>query len=158
MIVQSPGRFGSIHHVAIAVVDIEQTVALFEERYGLRQVHSEIAEEPGVRLAYLDGGAVYVQLVQPIREGAVQTFLEERGEGLHHVCFEVPDIYATARELNAAGESSVFLGGQGRLACFLEDTPAGALIELVEAAPSGATADGPGAARAGAARGATFLD
>lgn len=133
-----PVRF--IDHVAIAVADADAASAWYVERLGMRVLHDDAVAAAGVRLMYLAGAAggpqAMLQLVQPFAPGAVDTFLREHGEGLHHVCFAVAVISAT---LAAAGDPGLgeFAGGRGRQACFLAATPNNVNVELTEAQPSG---------------------
>ena len=121
-----------LDHIGIAVFDVDAALPYYVDRLGLRVVHDEIAADPGVRLCYLDVGSLFLQLVQPLRRGPVQDFLESRGEGLHHVCFAVDDIGSTLAHLDEREPARVFMGGRRRRACFLVDGPDGVLIELTE--------------------------
>ena len=122
-------------HVAIAVRDVDASLGYYTGTLGLVVVGDERVEEPGVRLIYLDAGGVFLQLVSPFRPGPVADFLERRGEGLHHVCFAVPDIARALERIAGEGDARVFLGGRGRRACFLTGTANGALVELTELEP-----------------------
>ncbi|WBU37088.1 VOC family protein [Homoserinibacter sp. YIM 151385] len=126
----------AIDHVAVAVRDADSAMRYYLDVLGLELVGDEVAEDPGVRLVYLAAGPDRVQLVQPLRPGPVQTWIEERGEGLHHVCFEVGDIPAVLGGIPGQAERPVFRGGRGRRACFLAETPTGVNIELTETEPS----------------------
>jgi methylmalonyl-CoA/ethylmalonyl-CoA epimerase len=129
-----------IDHVAIAVTDADAASRWYVERLGMRVLHDDAVTAAGVRLMYLAGTAAggpqtMLQLVQPFGPGAVDTFLREHGEGLHHVCFAVEVIGET---LAAAGDPGLgeFTGGRGRQACFLAATPNSVNVELTEVAPS----------------------
>ncbi|HLH59015.1 MAG TPA: VOC family protein [Streptosporangiaceae bacterium] len=123
-----------VDHVAIAVRDADAALPYYTQRLGLPVIGDEIAEEPGVRLVYLDAGNTFVQLVQPVRPGPVAGWLDEHGEGLHHICFAAPDL---AEVLGTLGDSApIFRGGRGRNACFLSDRPNNVAVELTESEPS----------------------
>ncbi|MEO3858987.1 VOC family protein [Acrocarpospora sp. B8E8] len=124
-----------VDHIGIAVRDADLALPFYVERLGLTVIGDELADDPGVRLVYLDGGNVMLQLVQPYREGPVASFLAERGEGLHHVCFCVDDIPATLAALPGQGGAPIFMGGRGRRACFLLAEPNGVRVELTEREP-----------------------
>ncbi|GAA5059894.1 methylmalonyl-CoA epimerase [Thermocatellispora tengchongensis] len=124
-----------VDHVAIAVHDADKAMTFYTERLGLTLIGDEEAEEPGVRLAYLDGGNVMIQLVQPLREGPVARFMREHGEGLHHVCFNVPRIEEVLAALPGEADARIFMGGRGRRACFLLQEPNGVRVELTEKDP-----------------------
>ena len=95
-----------IDHVGIACRDLDRAVALYQATFGLEVASLEVNEEQGVREAMLrvgapaDAGAVvaglrpgYVQLLEPLSpDTPVGKFLARRGEGLHHVGYEVADI------------------------------------------------------------------
>lgn len=128
------GPVRQVDHVAVAVRDTDAALPYFTGALGLTVVGDEYAPAPGVRLTYLDGGNVVLQLVCPHRDGPVATFLAEQGEGLHHVCFAVNDLEDSLTGLG--GEpSAVFPGGRGRRCAFLPDRPSGVRIELTEWQP-----------------------
>ncbi|TCP39053.1 glyoxalase/bleomycin resistance protein/dioxygenase superfamily protein [Tamaricihabitans halophyticus] len=127
-----------LDHVAVAAHDATASADWFEQTLGLRREHDEIVADAGVRLVWLypsgkhpGGQAAAMQIVQPLRAGPVASHLSERGEGLHHVCFAVPDL---ARTLTEAAESTerIFVGGYGYPCAFLNRHPPGCAIELVE--------------------------
>ncbi|MEU7837822.1 VOC family protein [Nonomuraea sp. NPDC052129] len=127
--------FDHVDHVGIAVHDADQALPFYVERLGMTVIGDERAEDPGVRLTYLDAGNVMLQLVQPFRDGPVARFLRERGEGLHHVCFSVADIETTLAGLPGQESAQIFMGGRGRRACFLLGEPNGVRVELTERDP-----------------------
>ncbi|PRY02483.1 VOC family protein [Allonocardiopsis opalescens] len=131
-------RVSLIDHVAVAAHDAARTAEWFERTLGLRREHDEVVEDAGVRLVWLypDGGepggrAAAMQVVQPLRAGPVADHLAARGEGLHHVCFAVPDMDRALAEL-AEDPGRVFTGGYGQRCAFLGRRPAGCAVELVE--------------------------
>lgn len=126
-----------IDHIAVAVWDADVAEKYYTEQLGLQRVHDEFTEEPGVRLTYLDAGNAFIQLVQPFRPGPVEDFLRAQGEGLHHICFAVDDINRATSLLPGQSEAGIFMGGRGRLACFLLGNPKGVRIELTETRPRG---------------------
>lgn len=125
-------RFDSVDHVAIAVRDADIAKSYFEDRYGVSATHDEVLDAIAVRLVYLDAGNLSLQLVQPLGPGPISEFLSKNGEGLHHVCFRVPDIDLTLAELSGDSAASIFRGGRNRRACFLREEPFGTRIELTE--------------------------
>ena len=93
-----------LDHVAILVADLEAAVRLFRDVYRLPL--AEIEEVPGekVRVAIFGHGAGRIELVSPSGpDSPMQKALEKRGEGLHHVCLEVPDILEAMASLRARG-------------------------------------------------------
>lgn len=129
------GLLHAIDHVAVAVRSVEAALAYYTGVLGMPVVHDEVADDPGVRLVYLDAGPVTFQLVCPVRPGPVRDFLVEHGEGLHHVCFSVRDIPAVLAALPGQDAVTVFRGGRDRRACFIAGAPPGVRIELTEQDP-----------------------
>lgn len=122
-------------HVAIAVKDIEASLSYYVQTLGLTVVADEVDARANLRLIYLDAGSVKIQLIQPLSEGPIQDFLNERGEGLHHVCFGVDDIPTALKSLPGGTTVRVQPGGRGRLTCFLPATLNNVRIELTEWEP-----------------------
>ncbi|REE86203.1 methylmalonyl-CoA epimerase [Paenibacillus taihuensis] len=124
-----------IDHIAIAVRSIDDSLAYYTEELKLPLVHDELLPSAGVRLAYVQAGPIMIQLVQPIGETPIRKFLEEKGEGLHHLCFEVQDIPETLTQLVGESETRVVMGGRDRRAAFLSAHSNGLILELTETDP-----------------------
>ncbi len=124
-----------IDHVAIAVWDIDQSLPYYLQQLHLSLVHDETLPDIGVRLAYLDAGNTYIQLVQPTTSPSIQQFLTERGEGLHHICFSVQDIPTVLEHLQGEAQTQLFKGGRQRYCTFLLAHPNSTTIELTEQEP-----------------------
>jgi methylmalonyl-CoA epimerase len=127
-----------LHHVGIAVSSLKESVALFERILGLKPV--AIKDTPCQRVSeaiFEFGGGVEIDLLEPAGpDSAVARFLEKRGEGLHHICFEVDDI---DKELAAMAEKGVALidrqgrkGVAGKIGFLHPKSTHGVLIELVQ--------------------------
>jgi len=134
--------FQKIDHIGIVVSDLSESLVWYADTLGWIVHHEEYIPHAGAKIAHLLpepndllASVPSLQLVQPIEPSPVLDHLRSKGEGLHHICFEVDDM---SRALSSLGtdSDSIFLGGQGRLACFLEGSPDGVLIELMEAASS----------------------
>jgi methylmalonyl-CoA/ethylmalonyl-CoA epimerase len=110
-----------LDHVAVLVRDTDEALAYFSGRLGLQVAHTDELTAPPVRLTYLDCGNAYVQLVEPLDpEHPLARELEERGEGLHHLCFGVDDVAAAVEELSDLGFERRPLGsGRGRVSGFV---------------------------------------
>jgi len=130
---------GRLDHVGVAVRDASSTAATLSRTLGLRIELDEVLENIGVRLVYMVGadedGQCPVQLVQPLRDGPVLSFLDERGEGPHHLCFTSLGLEDALVAVND-NEATIFAGGRGRRACFLTQQLSGMRVELVEPVPS----------------------
>lgn len=126
------GVLRRVDHVAIAVSNMEAGIEQIQAQLELKMVRDEALTEAGVRVVYFDAGNTMLQLITPLRPGKVSEHLATHGDGLHHVCFAVDDIDDALRCIPGAGEESIFVGGFGRRACFLERTACGASMELME--------------------------
>jgi methylmalonyl-CoA/ethylmalonyl-CoA epimerase len=128
----------NIDHVAIAVHDLDAALADMRLQYGAEPLSRETVESQGVEEAMIAVGGSSVQILQPLSpESAVGRFLEERGEGMHHIAFAVPDIEAALRHLQEAGvrliDDEPRIGGGGHRIAFVHPSAfAGTLVELVE--------------------------
>ena len=146
----APGRPGPairLHHVGIAVKDGGNAAELWQDLLGLREVGRYRVDEFGVLALFLapagepapTGGLL--ELLEPTAaDSPVTRYLDRRGEGLHHVCFEVGDIHATLEALAARGVRLVDRqprrGAGGHLVAFIHPASAGGvLLELKQADP-----------------------
>lgn len=93
-----------IHHLGVAVNDLDEAIATYEQLFHARLEHREPLEEQGVEAASLLVGESRFELVTPTGEDTpVGRFLARRGPGMHHVALETADLRATLDELDAAG-------------------------------------------------------
>ncbi|SDW48167.1 VOC family protein [Paenibacillus sp. CF384] len=127
----------NIDHIAIAVWNIDKALPFYTEQLKLKVIEDELLPSAGVRLAYLDGGSTMIQLVQPIGDTPIRKFLEEKGEGLHHLCFGVTNIPDVLSDLDGEQMTKVVMGGRKKRASFLSHQPNGLRIELTEMEPFG---------------------
>lgn len=96
--------FTRVHHVGLVVRRLEDGLALWRDRLGLAVSAEATVRDQGVRAALLPIGRSEIELLEPIDPGGgVAKFLEKRGEGLHHVCLETPDVGADLAAAGAAG-------------------------------------------------------
>lgn len=129
----APAGFGGVDHVAVLVRDVDASIPEFVKLLGREPASDETLIDPPVRLVHFDCGNVDLQLAQPTGEGGLSRDLERAGEGLHHVCFRVPDMDAARARVGA--DLPTFTGGNGRTACFLSARPSGVYVELIERRP-----------------------
>ena len=126
-----------VHHVGVVVRDMEQAMRFWRDTLGLRVHKLETIEEQGVKAALLTLGDSEIELLEPVvTDNGVARYLERKGEGLHHVCFEVDDVERDLSLLNDAGtemiDQTTRIGLAGRI-CFLHPNAMdGALIELCQ--------------------------
>jgi methylmalonyl-CoA/ethylmalonyl-CoA epimerase len=137
-----------IDHIGIACHDLDKTVEFYRATYGFEVYHSEINEEQGVREAMIrvngtsDGGATYLQLLEPTREdSAVGKWLAKNGEGVHHIAFGTADVDGDAADIRGKGVRVLYdeprIGSMGSRITFLHPKDChGVLTELVTAAAS----------------------
>lgn len=94
----------SVHHIGIAVVDLDASIEQYGALFGATVEQRETVEEQGVEAASLRVGSSRVELLRPLGPGTpVGRFLTKRGPGLHHVAFEVADLAAELDRLRADG-------------------------------------------------------
>jgi methylmalonyl-CoA/ethylmalonyl-CoA epimerase len=129
-----------LHHVAVAVEDIDAALPFYRDRLGLRLVGTREVAEDNVRIAFLSLGDTLLELVQPLdEESGVARFLRDRGRAtLHHVCFAVDDLGALLRRLEAAGieliDHEPRRGAEGEVAFLHPRAGSGVLVELIDRA------------------------
>ena len=130
-----PGR---VHHVAIVVRSIEAALGVYRDLLGLPLETIMDIPQDRVRIAFLGIGESKIELVEPTDDTTgVARFLASKGEGFHHVCFEVDNL---AQELTRLGIDGVELidsaprrGAEGPVAFLHPRSCHGVLVELIEA-------------------------
>jgi methylmalonyl-CoA epimerase len=131
-------EIGKVHHVALIVRSIEASLGLWRDTLGLELETVMDVPTDRVRIAFLGVGESKVELVEPTDDSTgVARFLESKGEGFHHVCFEVPDLAATLRRLAEEGleliDPTPRRGAEGPVAFIHPRSGHGVLVELIEA-------------------------
>jgi methylmalonyl-CoA epimerase len=135
-----PVRFrppGRIHHVAVVVESLERALALYRDLLGLPLETIMHIESDRVRIAFLGVGESKVELVEPTDDTTgVARFLASRGEGFHHVCFEVDNLTEELTRLGIDGveliDSAPRRGAEGPVAFLHPRSCHGVLVELIE--------------------------
>ena len=93
-----------IHHVGVAVADLDEAVRTYERLFGGTVEHRARVEDQGVEAASMHVGGGRVELLSALGEDTpVGRFLASRGPGMHHVAYEVDDVRAALAELSASG-------------------------------------------------------
>jgi methylmalonyl-CoA/ethylmalonyl-CoA epimerase len=125
-----------VEHIGIAVKDLALSIPLFERLLDAACYKTEDVAGEKVSTAFFQQGQTKIELLQGIGpESVITRFIEKKGEGLHHIAFEVADIHAEMRRLAAQGftllNETPREGADNKLVCFLhpKDT-GGVLIEL----------------------------
>lgn len=130
-----------ISHIAIVVPELEGALDFWVNKLGLPLSHVEHVAEQGVDVAFLPAGESDVELLQPIDDkSGVARYLEKRGAGMHHICFEVDDIQATLDRLKADNvpliNETPTIGTGGKKIAFVHPKgTGGVLVELYELSP-----------------------
>jgi methylmalonyl-CoA/ethylmalonyl-CoA epimerase len=131
-------KLDRIHHVGVAVTDMEEAIRLYTSTFGAELVQRTASESEGLEAAFLKTGDGEVELLSPTRdESPVGKFLARRGPGLHHVAYAVTDIDSALDAARAAGleliDAQPRVGLHGSRIAFLHPrTMGGVLTELVE--------------------------
>jgi|TARA_Y100000590_G_scaffold6217_1_gene8198 methylmalonyl-CoA epimerase len=126
-----------INHVAIAVSDIEQTISFYVNTFGISQPEITNLQDHGVKAALVRVGGSQLEFIQPLQDtGGVASFIEKRGEGVHHICFEMDNLNQSLEKLQQAGinliDKTTRDGLSGNIAFIHPKSTGGVLIELVD--------------------------
>jgi len=125
----------TLHHIGIAVRSMEDRLA-FYRALGMEVGGREEVPSERVRVAFLPVEGTRLELLEPTAaDSPIAVFLDKRGEGLHHLCFEVEDIRTAMASLQAAGfrllSAEPRPGAHGSEVCFVHPRSAGGvLVEL----------------------------
>jgi methylmalonyl-CoA epimerase len=126
-----------INHIGIAVNSIDAYLKFYTEALGLKLDEIEVVEEQKVRTAILKVGESKIELLESTDpEGTIAKFIQNKGEGLHHLAFETDDIKATLTDLKNKGipliDNEPRKGVQNTKMGFLHPKTARVLLEVVE--------------------------
>ncbi|TAH41195.1 MAG: methylmalonyl-CoA epimerase [Bacteroidetes bacterium] len=127
-----------IEHLGIAVKDCEQANKLFALLLGTNPYKSEMVESEKVNTSFFKVGESKVELLESTDpSGPIGKFIEKRGEGIHHVAFEVDNIHEMMKQLEASGfrllSDEPKRGADNKLVCFLHPKSTnGVLVELCQ--------------------------
>ena len=132
--------FGRIDHIGIAVNDLDAAVELYGGSFEMAEQHRETVEEQGVEAILLEVGEGHIELIKPLGpDTGVAKFIERKGEGMHHVAYQVDDIDAALQAVRDAGlrliDEEPRTGIRNSRVAFLHPkSTGGVLTELVEPA------------------------
>ena len=133
-------RITGINHIALVVPEVEQSLRFWRDTLGLPLQGIKDMPEQASRIAFLPAGGGEVELVQPITpDFGVAKFLQKRGPGIHHVCFETDDLDGMIEILKGKGvrligeKPTTGAGGQ-RMIFVHPELAGGVLVELYESA------------------------
>jgi len=127
-----------VEHIGIAVKDFKDAIPLFEKLLNTTCYKVEEVASEKVNTAFFRQGETKIELVESSSpDGVIATFIEKKGEGIHHIAFDVEDIHAEMERLR--GEGFVLLneqpkeGADNKLVCFLHPKGTnGVLVELCQ--------------------------
>jgi len=127
-----------LDHIGIATKSLTKAKKLYGDFLGLKFIAEEAVEKDRVRVASYNLGDCRIELLEPLSpDSPVGKFLEKRGEGVHHICFEVKDIDEALKTLKGQGvaliDENPRQGAHGRRIAFLHPAgTGGVLIELAQ--------------------------
>lgn len=127
-----------IEHIGIAVKDLKESSALYEKLLGTTCYKTEEVPSEGVRTAFFKSGPNKIELLEATSANSpIARFLEKRGEGIHHIAFEVADLKAEISRLQNEGFTLINetpkLGADQKMVVFLHPkSTGGVLIELCQ--------------------------
>ena len=127
-----------VEHIGIAIKDLSKANELYTKLLGAEPYKEETVESEKVKTSFYKSGDTKIELLQASDpESAISKFIEFRGEGLHHIAFEVEDIRAEMARLKGEGfqilSEEPFDGADNKLVCFIHPkTVNGVLIELCQ--------------------------
>ena len=127
-----------IEHIGIAVRNLQEACEVYERLLGVAPYKTEEVASEGVLTAFFKSGPNKIELLQATTEqSAIAQFIEKKGEGMHHIAFEVPDILAEMERLKKEGftllNEDPKKGADNKLVCFVHPKDCnGVLIELCQ--------------------------
>jgi methylmalonyl-CoA/ethylmalonyl-CoA epimerase len=127
-----------VEHIGIAVRHLEASDLLFEKLFGQASYKKESVESEGVTTSFFKVGETKIELLEATREDSpIAKFIEKRGEGIHHIAYEVADIQAEMERLKNEGfillNETPKRGADNKWVCFLHPkTTNGVLVELCQ--------------------------
>ena len=127
-----------VEHMGIAVKSLENSNALFAKLFGKEFYKVEAVESEGVSTSFFMLGETKIELLEATQpESAIAKFIEKKGEGIHHIAYEVDDIHAEMTRLKEEGfqllNTEPKSGADNKLICFLHPKSTnGVLVELCQ--------------------------
>lgn len=127
-----------IEHLGIAVKDLKAANALFSDLLGVNPYKEEAVESESVLTSFFKMGESKIELLQATHpDSAIAKFIDKKGEGIHHIAFDVSDIHAEIARLESKGFQMIHAapkkGADGKLIAFLHPKSSqGVLVELCQ--------------------------
>ncbi len=135
------GRMTGLNHIGIAVHDVDKVLPFYCDTLGARFVLRKTLEDRGLDVCFVAIGATQLELMAPTRPGtAIEKFLATRGQGVHHLAFDVPDVQSGLDRLRDCGirliDTAPRPGFHGEVAFAHPASTEGVLFELCGVPPS----------------------
>lgn len=127
-----------VEHIGIAVKSLENSIPLFEKLLNTECYKTELVASENVNTAFFKTGDTKIELLESTDpNGVIASFIEKKGEGMHHIAYDVADIRAEMKRLEEAGFTLLNHhpkeGADNKLVCFLHPKYTnGVLIELCQ--------------------------
>ena len=127
-----------VEHIGIAVKSLDQSIPLFEKLLNTSCYKTEEVSSENVNTAFFQKGETKIELLESTTtDGVIQKYIEKKGEGMHHIAFDVEDIYAEMERLKSEGfillNETPKKGADNKLVCFLHPKSTnGVLLELCQ--------------------------
>ena len=127
-----------VEHIGIAVKSLETAIPLYETLLGTACYKKEQVESEKVATAFFQKGETKIELLESTDpNGVIASYIEKKGEGIHHIAFEVEDIYREMERLKKEGVNLLMdepkKGADNKLICFIHPKSAnGVLIEICQ--------------------------
>ena len=123
-----------VNHIGIAVKNMDEAREFWIKMYGVETPPP--MTEKDMQVCMIKLGDVLIELLAPVGEGVMSKFIEKRGEGIHHICYEVENVYSAIKELAAKGMELVDKepreGAEGKIAFLHPRATHGVLTEIVQ--------------------------
>jgi len=127
-----------VEHIGIAVKNLDISIPLFEMLLNTNCYKTETVDSENVKTAFFQTGSTKIELLESsTSDGVISKFIEKKGEGIHHIAFEVKDIEAEMKRLSSEGFQLLNeipkKGADNKLVCFLHPKGTnGVLVELCQ--------------------------
>lgn len=127
----------NVEHIGIAVKDLASANQLFETLFNKGSYKEEVVDSESVTTSFFQLGETKIELLEGGSDSAISKFIEKRGEGIHHIAFEVDNIYSEMERLRKEGfqilNEEPKRGADNKLVCFVHPKSSnGVLVELCQ--------------------------
>jgi len=133
--------FKKIDHIGVAVNNLEESLHIFKDVLGMKCSGEEEVKEQNVKVAFLPVGESEIELLESTSpDGNIAKYIEKKGEGIHHIAFEVEDLDVMLKNLQEKGARLIdkeprYGAGGARIAFLHPKSTNGILVELCEHKP-----------------------